>query len=422
MTTNPDHTRSLRSTSRQTAGYALSPHVHRVQARAPLPAPAAYAIYAVFAGRRGAGRFLGLVSSFDIAAGNDPTFGDAVARLPQACLPPETPIDVALLQLERAGASAVAVLSRDGTFVGAVDRISLLAGQHTPKFDDAALPTTVEVLSTKIGAPFFASLVQHLTRALGVDVAFVGETNSGRIDVVAICVRGEMGDPFGYEACGTPCNEALQDGVCFYSADVQKHFPKHAMLAEMGAQSYLGIRLLDSNNQLLGLLAVLHGQPMRTDSDQRFLQVFTARTAVELEHRRAEAALRESEARFRATFDHAAAGIANVSLDGRWLWVNRNLCEVLGYSEAELTHLGTLEQITHPDDLLLGRDMVHRLIAGEIDSSTLQKRYLRKDGSIVWGRDQRGTVARWQRRAAILRRRDRRHHRATANGRSPARE
>lgn len=386
MTTNRDRSPPLGpSGPGLTAGRVLSTSVQRVCTRTPLPAPTtAKGIYAVFTGTEGNGRFLGLVVPTD-AAGGCRTFGELVTRLPQVCLPPETPIDAALLALDRAGASVLAVVATDGSFVGAAERMSLLAGLLTLNPAQAALWTAVEVLSAKIGPPFFASLVQHLTRALGVDVAFIGETNGERIDTLAVCVRGEMRDPFSYETRGAPCHEALQDGVCFYPADVQKHFPAHTMLAEMGADSYLGIRLLDSSGRLLGLLAVMHGRPMLANSaDQPILQVFATRTAVELEHRRAEAALRQSEARFRATLDHAATGIANVSLDGQWLWVNRKLCEILGYTEAELTQHGTLERITHPEDLPLGRDITQRLIAGEIDSGTLQKRCLRKDGRVVW--------------------------------------
>ena len=101
------------------------------------------------------------------------------------------------------------------------------------------------------------------------------------------------------------------------------------------------------------------------------------------ERRRAEEALRETEQRFRSTFEQAAVGIAHVSLDGRWTMVNERLCEITGYSRGEL--LGrTFQEITHPDDLNADLGNLNRLLAGEIERYTMNKRYVRKDGEHVW--------------------------------------
>ena len=96
-----------------------------------------------------------------------------------------------------------------------------------------------------------------------------------------------------------------------------------------------------------------------------------------------EQALRESEERYRATFDKAAVGVAHTHIDGRWLQVNDRLCEILGYSRAELLQM-SFPEMTHPDDLSTDLDGVRRLVAGEIDGYRMEKRYFRKDGMIVW--------------------------------------
>ena len=97
----------------------------------------------------------------------------------------------------------------------------------------------------------------------------------------------------------------------------------------------------------------------------------------------AEEALRESEQRFRGSFEHAATGMALVDADGRFLRVNRSLCEIVGYSQAEL--LGkTFQEITHPDDLEKDLDYVRRLLAGEIRIYQMEKRYFHKYGYVVW--------------------------------------
>jgi PAS domain S-box-containing protein len=101
------------------------------------------------------------------------------------------------------------------------------------------------------------------------------------------------------------------------------------------------------------------------------------------ERRRAETALAESEATLGAVFEQAAIGLAVVALDGRWLRVNGRLRQMLGYTEEEFAEL-TFQDISHPDDLTADLAQVDRLLAGEASSYVLEKRYYRRDGSVVW--------------------------------------
>lgn len=97
-----------------------------------------------------------------------------------------------------------------------------------------------------------------------------------------------------------------------------------------------------------------------------------------------EATLHESAERFRQSFDRAAVGIAHMSLDGRWLFANERLCEIYGYSREELLER-RFHDITHPNDVQGDVDQFERLLSGELGSYSLEKRYLAKDGSLVWG-------------------------------------
>jgi PAS domain S-box-containing protein len=99
----------------------------------------------------------------------------------------------------------------------------------------------------------------------------------------------------------------------------------------------------------------------------------------------AKRALADSETRFRATFENAAVGIAHVAPDGSWLRVNEALCRILGYPVDELV-TKTFQDVTHPDDLAIEVGQVELMCDGKIDSYGVDKRYLRKDGAIVWGR------------------------------------
>lgn len=101
--------------------------------------------------------------------------------------------------------------------------------------------------------------------------------------------------------------------------------------------------------------------------------------------RREKLHITDSETRFRHAMEYSAIGMALVAPQGKWLQVNRSLCDILGYPAEELKRL-TFQQITHPDDLSLDLQHASRLLEGEIDTYTFEKRYFRKDGEIVWAR------------------------------------
>lgn len=110
-----------------------------------------------------------------------------------------------------------------------------------------------------------------------------------------------------------------------------------------------------------------------------------------------EQGLRRSEEQFRSSFENGPIGMAIVGLSGGWERVNTALCEMFGYNEA--TFLATdFQSLTHPDDLDDDLEHLNQLLAGEIPSYQIEKRYFKNDGSIIWGllsvgivRDSNGT-------------------------------
>jgi len=101
------------------------------------------------------------------------------------------------------------------------------------------------------------------------------------------------------------------------------------------------------------------------------------------ERKHAEAALRESEERFRATFENAPLGIAKVTLDGLFISANPKLLDTLGYTLEELTRLSIMD-ITHPADREQALYNFQTLVSGQTSSYVSEKRHIRKDGSFVW--------------------------------------
>jgi PAS domain S-box-containing protein len=99
--------------------------------------------------------------------------------------------------------------------------------------------------------------------------------------------------------------------------------------------------------------------------------------------KRMEVELRESEERFRGAFDFAPIGMALVAPDGRWLRVNRSLCEMLGYEAQELLAIN-FQSITHPEDLEADLLQVRRMLDGTLAHYALEKRYVHRAGHTVW--------------------------------------
>jgi PAS domain S-box-containing protein len=91
----------------------------------------------------------------------------------------------------------------------------------------------------------------------------------------------------------------------------------------------------------------------------------------------------EADSLFQNAFAHAAIGMAIVAPNGKWLRVNHSICEITGYTEDELLQR-SFQDITHPDDLDLDLANVGKMLAGEIDSYQMEKRYFHKNGDIVW--------------------------------------
>ncbi len=136
---------------------------------------------------------------------------------------------------------------------------------------------------------------------------------------------------------------------------------------------------------LIGIVGFdsVRGKKAWTDDDIALLRIVGEIFANALERKWIEEVLRESEERFRATFEQAAVGITHVGLDGRYLRVNEKFCDIVEYDCDEiLKH--TFQDITYPEDVPAQEELMGRLLKGEIATYSVEKRYVRRDGSLVW--------------------------------------
>lgn len=155
--------------------------------------------------------------------------------------------------------------------------------------------------------------------------------------------------------------------------------------ATIETRSALTVPLV-KEERLIALLYLHHPEARHwTEHDAALASEVAERTWAAVERASAEARLRMRESRLRAVFDQAAAGLARTDLTGRFLEVNDHYCAIVGHSRQELLSL-TMQEITHPEDLTDNIPLFQEAAAGG-PSFEIEKRYLKRDGSIVWVRN-----------------------------------
>lgn len=163
-----------------------------------------------------------------------------------------------------------------------------------------ALRSIVAATASVTDEGFFRSFVSHLSPAMGVRYAFVGELLDGKagfVRTLAIWAGSEYGENQVYEVHGMPCEHVLaQREPYFYPEEVHRQFRTDSLFTGMQVESYYGVPLWDREGRVLGLLAVMHDQPLSLfPGMEQMLAVFAARAGVELERKRTLEALRFSD-------------------------------------------------------------------------------------------------------------------------------
>ncbi len=246
------------------------------------------------------------------------------------------------------------------------------------------LHAIIDGTATVTGQEFFRSLVQNLTRGLGVRYSFVAEClPARRARSLAAWFSGQEPATFEYDLGGTPCFEVAAGRTCHYPSNLPALFPDDKPLAEMGVESYLGVPLRDAARAVIGHLVIMDDKLMADDPlTLSVLETFASRAGIELERMRAYEHLKrqfaESEERFRDLFDEAPIAYVNECLDSKFIRANRTALKTLGITAADVSHT-------------YGRDFIP-------DTPDAQRRLKEAFESIGRGTDTHGVVLELRRR------------------------
>lgn len=187
------------------------------------------------------------------------------------------------------------------------------------------------------------------------------------------------------------CNHVVESGdpLLVEDASHDQRFKNHHLVRQSPyIRFYAGVPLKCLDGHTLGTLCVIDSQPKHNAAASLPALMDLAAITTQTLHQReqlllAEQAIRQHAQRFNSLFVQAPIGMALVEPSGRWREVNDALCGIVGYSRDELQQL-TFQDITYPDDLDTDLHLLHELVTGKRTRYQLDKRYIKKDGSVVW--------------------------------------
>jgi PAS domain S-box-containing protein len=232
-----------------------------------------------------------------------------------------------------------------------------------------------------IGEEFFPAYVRHVAAALDVHCATVAELaddQNSRLRTLAVWVGTAWTENYEYDVTHAPCGQVVREGKLFYCGEqVQEMFPQCSSLADLNAVSYMGTPLFNSLGQLIGNLCIIDNK--RLNNEQRaksIMEIFAARAAAEIERKRAEDSLRESDEELKRALTEVER--LKERLEAENIYLRREVSEayqdreIIGRSEGILKVLQQVNQVAGTDMTVLvlgetgtGKELVARAVHGQ---------------------------------------------------------
>jgi len=225
----------------------------------------------------------------------------------------------------------------------------------------ASLRELIEAVGRVKGPDYFQALALQLSRLCGADYAFIATprpNDPAIMQTTAVAGAGRLLANIDYAIAGTPCEQTVKGELCYFPSNTQRDFPDDRLLAEMGVDCYLGSPLFSSAGELLGIIVLLHREPLRDpELAISLVRILSNQAGVELEREVTEKALRSSEALNRELlhFSPMAMLIAEIDPPHRVLKLNASFTEVFGYGLADVPDMRTWQSLAFPGQDALAR-------------------------------------------------------------------
>jgi formate hydrogenlyase transcriptional activator len=171
---------------------------------------------------------------------------------------------------------------------------------------------------------FFNSMAVQLAKCLEADHTYIGEIMpaEGKVKTIAVCSQGVIADNVTYDLPHSPCEMVAKRGTLSYVSGATEAFPEDLVLKQLNIEGYIGTPLRDSQGQVIGIMAAGFSRPLENAPfAEMILQMFSTRTAAEIERKRTDDALRESEQRFRVALKNSPIAVFSQDRDLRYTWI-----------------------------------------------------------------------------------------------------
>ena len=246
---------------------------------------------------------------------------------------------------------------------------------------------SLATLNHRTQEDLFADYLQAGCEMLGLSTGIVSRVKNHIYQIVA--VKSPLNLQIGDEipCVDTYCAEVIETKTTVSFAEVGQieSMQNHPVYQNLKLESYIGTPIFVSGN-LFGTLNFSDTIPKKakfTRGEIKIVELMARDIGQEIATLKGKKALEQSEILFRNTFEQVAVGVVHVSPEGKFVRVNQRFCQILDYPNGFPADL-TFQEITHPDDLELDLHYFQQMLAKEIASYSIEKRYIRHDESVVW--------------------------------------
>jgi PAS domain S-box-containing protein len=251
---------------------------------------------------------------------------------------------------------------------------------------DESIKNIAAGVSAQSGEIFYQKMVKHLARLFDADYAFIGllDNDSPKtVNTLSVFAHGAAAENISYSLNDTPCSEVVGESTCCHPRDVQRHYPKDQLLADMGVDSYIGSPLFDSHNKPIGLIVVLDSGPMQQNPQlTEILEIFAARAAAEIERDRTYQRLKNAQQKLALHVQQTPLGVIEWDVDFRVTDWNPAAEKIFGYSNEEALGKTAIELII-PDEFLPQVGVIWQTLLENAGGTRSTNDNVTKNGEII---------------------------------------